>query len=275
MDALNQFSELALTSLKTTMAMIGAAVPKILGAIVLLLIGWLIAKIASYVVAKILKAIKLNNALKKLNEIPMIKNASFEIDGVKIISKFVYWILLLVFIITATDTMGWTEVSGMIVGLIAYLPKLLSALIIFLIGFYIANLIKGLVHTTLHSLEVSSASVVSNAVFYILLIFITITALNQAGMDTTMITSNVTMILGAIMLAFTISFGLGSRDILTNILSSIYGKKNFEVGDKVKIGDVQGEIVKIDNISVTVKTPGSDFVIPAQKLVSEQVEKLK
>ncbi|MGI9543797.1 MAG: mechanosensitive ion channel family protein [Cyclobacteriaceae bacterium] len=275
MDALNQFSELAISSLKTTMQMIGGAIPKILGAIVLLLIGWLIAKIASYVVAKILKAIKLNNAIKKLNEIPMIKNSSFEIDGVKIISKFVYWILLLIFIITATDTMGWPEVSAMIAGLIAYLPKLLSALVIFLLGFYIANLIKGLVHTTLHTLEVSSASVVSNAVFYILLIFIAVTALNQAGMDTTMITSNVTMILGAVMLAFTISFGLGSRDILTNILSSIYGKKNFEVGDHVKIGNIRGEIIKIDNISVTVKTPESDFVIPAQKLVSEQVEKFK
>ena len=262
-------------SLTTTIDMIVGAIPKIIGALVLLLVGWLVAKIVAYIVAKILKAIHLNQALQKLNDLPIIKDASFEIDGVKILSKFVYWIILLVFFITATDTMGWPEVSTKISDLISYLPMLLSALVIFLIGFYIANLLKGLVHSTLHSLEVSSASVVSNAVFYILLIFITITALNQAGVDTAIITSNVTMILGAILLAFAISFGLGSRDILTNILSSIYGKKNFEVGDRVKIGDIQGEITKIDNISVTVKTAGSDFVIPAQKLVSEQIEKLK
>jgi len=275
MDDINQWRDLVFSSLRSTTDMFVSAIPKIIGALLLLLIGWLVAKIVALVVSKILKAVKLNKALEKINNIPMIKNASFEIDGVKIVSKFVYWVILLVFFITATDTMGWSEVSSKISELISYLPKLLSALVIFLIGFYIANLLKGLVRTTLHSLEISSASMASNAVFYILLIFITITALNQAGMDTTMITSNVTMILGAILLAFTISFGLGSRDILTNILSSIYGKKNFEVGDKVKIGDIQGEITKIDNISITVKTPGSDFVIPAQKLVSEQIEKLK
>jgi len=39
-----------------------------------------------------------------------------------------------------------------------------------------------------------------------------ITALNQVGIDKEIITSNLTLILGSLLLAFMIAFGLGSKE---------------------------------------------------------------
>jgi len=101
-----------------------------------------------------------------------------------------------------------------------------------------------------------------------------ITALDQAGVDTTIITSNVTLILGAIMASFAIAFALAAKDILQNMLSSFYSRQNFTVGNIIKIGDIKGKIIRLDSVSVVIKTPSSEVVLPARTLISEQVEKI-
>jgi small-conductance mechanosensitive channel len=109
-------------------------------------------------------------------------------------------------------------------------------------------------------------------VYYVLFIFVVITALNQAGVDTGIITSNVTLILGSILLAFAISYGFASRNLVGNLLSSYYGKGKYQEGQTIRVGDVQGEIVKIDSISITLKTADSKVVLPSKMLVEGQVE---
>jgi small-conductance mechanosensitive channel len=176
------------------------------------------------------------------------------------------------FFVTASDTLGWTVVSQSISDLIAYIPKLFSGIIIFIIGLYIANFVKKGLKGIFDSLGISSGNVVSDFAFYIILVLITMTALNQAGVDTTVITSNITVILGGIILAFAVSFGLGSRDVLTNILSSFYSRNNFKTGQKIEIQDISGTIVKIDSTSCTVKTEDGKVIIPVSKLLSENVK---
>ena len=58
--------------------------------------------------------------------------------------------------------------------------------------------------------------------FFIILIFTSVTALNQAGIDTAIITSNITLILGALLLAFAIAFGIGANRIVTDLLKTFY-----------------------------------------------------
>jgi len=67
--------------------------------------------------------------------------------------------------ISASETLGWTAVSQTIGALLGYLPALLSAVIIAIVGLYIAHVVKNLILTTLHSLEMHSAKIISNFTF--------------------------------------------------------------------------------------------------------------
>jgi small-conductance mechanosensitive channel len=78
--------------------------------------------------------------------------------------------------------------------------------------------------------------------------------------------------LSGIILAFSISFGLGSKEVLTNILSSFYTKKNFEAGQEIEIDGIAGTIEKIDSTSCSIKTSKGLTVIPVKRLLSEKVE---
>src|SRR5690554_7824335 len=78
--------------------------------------------------------------------------------------------------------------------------------------------------------------------------------LNQAGIDTTLVTNNISIIFGVIFASVALSFGLGSKDIVKEILYSYYLRKSVQVGDKIKIEDdnVEGTIASIDNINVKI-----------------------
>jgi len=272
MDTVNQWKELSFSTVSTIFGDIAAALPSILGAIVVLLIGWLISKIIRLIVRKVLKIAKIGKVSDKINEAKLFGESNIKIDIEKIILGCIKWILLLVFIIAAADIVKLTVISTEIANLLRYIPQLLSAIVIFMIGLYGAKLIKKALVSIFKSMNFGGSKLVSSIVFYLIIIFVTITALNQAGIDTSIITNNFTLILGAFLLAFAIAFGLGSRAIVADLLKTFYARKNYAVGDRIKMKNAEGTIESIDSIFVTLKTENGKLIIPIREIVENRIE---
>ncbi|OWY24547.1 hypothetical protein C7N43_19550 [Sphingobacteriales bacterium UPWRP_1] len=247
------------------------AMPGILGALFLLISGWFIARLASLLFRKLLNLIKFDAIANRINANEMLGKANISLTPARIVSKFVYWIILLLFFVTATDTLGWTVVSEQISKLIGFLPTLLSGIVLFILGIYIATFFRDVLAAATSSLGVGGGKIISGFVFYFLMVIVTITALDQIGIDTTIITSNVVLILGAVLLSASISYGFASKQILANLLASFFSRKTFKVGQHIKIDDVEGEILQIDSITLTVQTPTDKVVMPTQELITRRV----
>nr|WP_299000725.1 mechanosensitive ion channel domain-containing protein [uncultured Allomuricauda sp.] len=272
METINEWKDLTFNSLITMGRDIASALPKIIGAIIILLIGWIVTKIILFILGKILKLAKVDTLSEKINEMDLLGKGDFKFDIAKIILGFVKWLLLLVFLIVAADILSWEIISTEIGNLLRYLPRLFSALALMMIGLYVGNFVKTTVKKLFDSLEFAGSNVVSNLLFYIIVIFISITALNQAGIDTTIITNNITMILGAFLLAFALGLGLGSRDIITDLLRSFYTRRTYAVGDKIVIGEHSGTVEAIENNTLTLVTKSGKYVIPIKDVASSKVE---
>ena len=271
MNKITDLTQVGLQSLLALGESFMSALPNILGALFLIILGWIIAKLTSYIVRRTLKAIGFDKLSKKLNLDEMIGESKVEIFPSQIVGKFVYWVIILLFFVTASDTLGWAVVSKSISDLLSYLPQLFSAIVVFVIGFYIATFVKKGLRGVLDTLAVASARIISSFAFYLIVVIISLAALNQAGIDTSVITSNVTVIIGGVVLAFAVSFGIGSRDILTNILSSFYSKNNFKAGQEIEIDDLKGVIEKIDITSCVLTTKKGTVIIPVKTLLTERV----
>ena len=272
MNQLEQWRQIILDSLTTLGEEIMRILPGILAAFLLLLVGWLLAKIFSRLITRLFRLLHFDKLASRINELKWMQKADYKIVPSKIIGKFVYWVILLLFIITATDTLGWSAVSQSFNQLITYLPQLFSAIIIFVVGFYLSNLIRDFIKTTLQSFEIASASLLGETAFYIIMIIVSVTALEQAGVETALLTSNITLIIGSFLLAFAVAFAISSREVFKNILSSYYGKGNFHVGQYIKYENVKGEIIKIDRMHVTIKDGRTKYIIPTARLISEEFE---
>ncbi len=272
METFNDLKENASESLSGMVGEMSRAFPKIIGALVILILGWVVIKFSLFILRKVLKLAKVDVLNEKLNEMDLGGKGDLKIDVEKIILGFVRFLLILVFLIVAADVLNWKIISVEIGNLLRYLPRFFSALVLLVIGFYIGSLVKKTVKKLFESMEFGGSNLVSNMLYFIIVIFMSITALNQAGVDTTIISNNITLILGALLLAFSLGVGLGSREVIADLLRSFYTRKTYAVGDQIVIGDDAGTIEAIENNSLTLATKSGKFVIPIKDVVSKKVE---
>ncbi|WP_372747009.1 mechanosensitive ion channel domain-containing protein [Lutibacter sp.] len=246
-------------------------IPKILLGIGFIILAYIVIKVVNFILKRLLKLTKIDSITTKLNDAKLFGKSDYDVVPSEIVLKFVKFLLILIFVVIGSEILGLTMISEGIGSFIAYLPILITALLIFVVGVYFASIIKNSIVDTFKSMELSGANLVSNIAFYVIVVFISITALNQAGVDTEIITSNLTLILGSVLVSFTIAFGLGARDVITRLLFGFYSRRNFEIGQHIKTKKIEGVIQEIDNICITIKTSEGIVVMPIKQFVDQKV----
>lgn len=247
-------------------------VPRMAMAFVVFLIGWLIAKTASSLLRKVLVSLKVDELGKRLNEVEFMQENRVQVRISSIFCSAVYYLLMMIFLIAATDLLGVQVISKFVGNIIDYFPKLLSAIAIVLIGVFVSDMISKAVRTACESLGIPSARIIATVVFYLLFVTILVSALAQADIETDFLANNITVLLGAGALAFAIGYGLASRDLASNYLASFYNKNKVRVGDEIVLEGVRGKVVLLDTNSLVVQTNDSAIIFPLSKLTTQKVE---
>ncbi|GAA3612430.1 mechanosensitive ion channel [Flavivirga amylovorans] len=272
MEEATKAKDVAMESLSRMWLEITDIFPNIIGTIIVLVIGWLVTKLVVKIIKKALKLAKANKLDNAINDIEIVEGKKLNFDTVKVVSNFVKWVMYIMLLIMASDIMNLTMISTQISNLLGYLPQLFSALVIFTVGLILANVIKKGLKTFFESMDLSGAKIISQVVFFIILIFTSITALNQAGVNTEIITSNLTMILAAFLLAFALAFGFGAQKVVGDVLKAFYTRKIYEIGQVIEFNNIKGEVETIDSITITLKTKEGKLVVPIKDIVESQVK---
>ncbi|WP_407557704.1 mechanosensitive ion channel family protein [Winogradskyella sp. 4-2091] len=272
MEKMNEFSDVAMKSLTNIWLEITKIFPNIIGALIVLIIGWIVTKLIVKVIKKVLKLAKTHKLDEKINEIEIIEGKELNFNTVKVVSKAVKYIMYIVLLVTASDIMGLDIITQQISDLISYLPKLFAALIVFIVGLLFANFVKNGLKSLFESMDLSGGKMISQVVFFLLLTFISVTALNQAGIDTEIITNNINMIIAAFLLAFAIAFGLGAREVVGKLLNTFYARKTYEVGQKIIFNNETYSIDAVQSISVILKNKEGKLIVPIKDIVENQVQ---
>lgn len=268
-------SNLMTDNLRTLLQSLMDTVPRLLGAIVFLVLGLIIARIVSGFVGRMLRKIGLDKLGEKLNDIEMVSKSNFDIKLSAIASKIIYYLILLIFVVAATDIVGMPAVSNLFNDIINWIPNFMVALIILILGLLFSEIIRKAVFSACDSFGIPSARLISILAFYFLFINIVISALAQAKVDTTFIASNISIVIGAVAFAFAIGYGLASKDVVANFLASYYTRTKFALGDKIKIKDTVGTIIDMDRSTLTIRTEEGQTIVPLNLLSNERVHILK
>ena len=248
-----------------------AGLPKVAGFLGFVFIAWMFIKLFLYIIRKALSKTNIDDWSKKLSETEIFGSTTINVVLTKVILGVVKWMLILVFVMAGSGIFGLDSVSNAIKSFIAYLPQLLTALAIFVAGVYLGTIVKNAINTMFKSLELSGGNLVGNIAFYLIVVFLSITAFDQAGIDTSVIKSNLTLLIGSVLLSFTIAFGLGSRDVIKKLLFGFYSRKNIGIGQKVRIGSNEGTVVAIDNICITLLGEDGKILLPIDLVASEKI----
>lgn len=132
-------------------------------------------------------------------------------------SGIVFWLIILTVIVSTTNRLGIDVLNTQVQEVIDFIPDLLTASTIIIIGYLIAPKIK----EVLTSLGSNAGRVLANMLYYFIMIMVMITAIDQLGIDTDLISKNILIIVGVILLAGGVAYRYAAREIIRNMLYSL------------------------------------------------------
>lgn len=162
----------------------------ILAAVAILIIGWIIALIVAAGIKK---------GLEKLGTNQRLSAATGHSSNVEnIVSRVVFWLILIIAVIGALNVLNLTSVSGpfsnMVQQFLLFIPQLIAAIAVGFIGWIIANLVKVGLHKLLDrtqldeklSAEVGVSPIsknISDIVYWLILLLFLPIVLSILGLD--------------------------------------------------------------------------------------------
>lgn len=152
--------------------------------------------------------------------------------------------------------------------LMQYGLSFLYAILIFIIGKWAARLVSKIAGVSMAKakLNVTLASFLRNVVYYVILIFVCIAALNKIGIETTSFVA----IIGAAGLAVGLALQGSLANFAAGVMLILF--QPFKVGDEVEAGGAAGIVKEIQIFSTVLETNDRKTVIvPNAKVTSDKI----
>lgn len=217
--------DIFVASLNEFWLQIATFVPKFLAVVVILFVGWGIARLARAGIHRLLNFAHFDSIAQKSGLEAFLQQGNVQLTLSGIISEIVYWLVILMFVITGANMLGLAEVSGILVGLAGYLPHIIIAILVLIFGTLLARFINRLVFAWLHSIKFDGALAVSTSSEYLVQVFVLFVALEQLNIGTQLLTALFVIVVGAVFLALAIAFGLGGKDWAAKVIESMQDRK--------------------------------------------------
>ncbi|ANW18671.1 mechanosensitive ion channel family protein [Streptomyces clavuligerus] len=155
-------------------------VPKLIAFLVILVIGWFIAKLIARVVDKVLRKIGTERLAERSGVAATLSGSKYDATG--IITKIIYYGLLLIVLQLAFGAFGPNPISRMIEAVVAWLPRAIIALVIVVVAMAIARAVRDIVMGALGGQ--SYGKVLATVAWAFIVALGVIAALGQAGIAT-------------------------------------------------------------------------------------------
>lgn len=249
---------------KSTTLLIGF-LPKLFGAVLLLVAGFLIGRLVSVGLSKVLQLIGLDRLLGKTAIQTVLERTGSQKTVSQILGVLGFWIVFLLFLISATETLGLAIVSQALTGLAYFLPKVGLAVLILVLGLFAANFLKEVISLACTSAGVAQGPVVAQTFYVGMALLVVVTAINELGIDTTLLNNTIVLLVAGLIAGAALSFGLGAKSAIGNLIAAHYLHPVIKVGQRVKVGNISGEVLSITPVAVVVQTPEGRAMIPASQ----------
>ena len=198
--------------------------PKIIGAIIVFLIGWLIAVVTGKIIAEILKKIKFNRIFENGSWKRALEKAEIKVDVSSFIGAIFKWILVIVFLLAAVEILGLVQFASFLQNVLNYLPNVIVAAAIFVAAVIIADILEKVVRAAVESVRIGYGHIVGTIVRWSIWIFAILAILVQLKVTPSLIQIILQGIIGLIVIAGGLAFGLGGKEVAAEILQDLRKK---------------------------------------------------
>ncbi|MFG3690203.1 hypothetical protein [Micromonospora sp. NPDC047740] len=187
-------------------------------------------------------------------------------------AAFVFWVALATGIAIGVGLLAPDALRPLPGRTLAYLPRVLVAGLLLITGYAAAAatavvLSGGLARATGRTRREAALSL-----RIAVMTTVTLLALSQLGVDTTILTLAAAALLFAAALAVALLIGLGGRDLAREIAAGRYLRRIVQPGDHITTGQLTGRITTLHPATTEVETDGAELLhVPHTHLLSQPI----
>ena len=218
---LTTWSEVLSLSFKNLWLGVVGFVPNLVVAIIIVLLGWGIGSLFGRVVSQIIKAIKVDEALRKAGVEDFLNKGGLNLNSGNFLGALVRWFIMLVFLVGAFEVLHLSQVTVFLRDILDYLPQVIVAVLILIAAGLVADAMKKIVLSSAMAAEVSSAGFLATATKWIVWIFAILVALSQLGIASGFVHTIFTGLVVALSLGLGLSFGLGGQEAASRVIEKM------------------------------------------------------
>ncbi|MEX2436743.1 MAG: hypothetical protein WD471_01090 [Candidatus Paceibacterota bacterium] len=193
----------------------------VLGALVVFLVGLIVASGLGAFVEKIVNLIKLDSLLSSLGVRKYFERAGISLNSGKFFGKLTYWFLVIVFLLAASDILGFSTLSAFLKDVLLYIPNVIVAVLIMLAAIIVGDFLKKLVGSSVKSAKLSGHRFLSSLTWWAVILFGFFASLSQLGIANDIVNAIVFGFVAMIALAGGIAFGLGGKEYASFLVSRL------------------------------------------------------
>ena len=204
--------DMLLETTREFLQQIAALLPRLTLAFAVLLVGWLAAKAVRFAVERALRAVNFHVLTERSGTDNFLQQGGLRGDTTTLFGLFAYWLVMLAALIIAFNGLGVTYITDLLQRLVLFSPKILVAMLVIIFGSYFARFVGSAVHTYCVGAKVADADVLSRLARYLIMTFVVMIALSQIEVGGDIVQKTFLIILGGLMLALALAFGLGGKN---------------------------------------------------------------
>jgi len=229
-------------ALTQTVTAILTFIPHLINGLIILIIGYLISALIRWVLRFIFRRIRLDQLFQRVGIEGVLRGLGIRISVSDILAQIVFFFLLLSFSASAVQLMGLTAVATLLENVLGFIPQAISAGLIIIFGSMIARFLGGAITSVGQSVNITYSNGLGKIIEYAIVAFVMVLALSTLGINTTILTTSLTIIVAAAGLAIALTFAFGARDSARHVIAGYYVRQNFVPGQQVQLGEQSGTI---------------------------------
>jgi hypothetical protein len=259
-------------SFSTLAAKLADLFPSIAGALLLLLFGWILGRVLRSAASRLLRGVGVDRAAVRLQISATLEQAGVHVSVSELVGRLLFWLVMLVFLLSAVETLGLTALSTTIDRLIGYLPNLVGGVLIFLVGLLLARFGATAAASAAAAAGIASARRLGVLVQAVLTSLVAMVAVEQLGIEITILIGPLTAVLAAAGLAAGLAFALGARPVITHILAGHFLKQSLPRDSFVEIDGRRGVVERVGPTDTVFRDGDKKWSLPNAQLLENVVQ---
>lgn len=195
-----------------------ALLPNLLAMGIIMAGGLIVAWATGVVTERILRAIGLDPLCDRLGVSAALVRGGVKADPSRMIGRAAYWVVALFVVMAALGALNLQPVNQFAQSFLAYLPHLFMASLILLAGYLLSNFVSRAVLIAAVNAGLPPARVLAACSRWGVQVIAVAMALAQLGIAETVVVVGFGIVLGGVVLAAAIAFGLGAKDLAKEFL---------------------------------------------------------